>query len=360
MKQIVDHGKIAAALSRWCAEIGAPAKTTLFPSSAREIAAAISSSWKARRPKGVKGASPAWEAWHAKSGSAATRGRDAWDTPDARIAWAAPCAVEAQAIWNSTVRHTWRGWHACAIRDAYCLWNRPEAWRHVRQLGNQFDLWRILDSRKFLWDAAWLSIMVVGAVSLNDMKTAHTWLPIFEAFEAGAFAFLIVDAEIFVATIPTTVAVDPGGHLHSPDGPAFAWLDIRDYYWHDALVGEDLIKNPQSITACDIDREADAEVRRIMIERYRHGDEISGAAAYIRDTAGELLDHDERCGTLWRRRIEWDEPIVMLEVVNATREQDGRFKRYWLRVPPTMSKAREAVAWTFGMSADEYQPLVET
>jgi hypothetical protein len=30
---------------------------------------------------------------------------------------------------------------------------------------------------------------------------------------------------------------------------------------------------------------------------------------------------------------------------------------YVLRVPPTMNSAREAVAWTFGMKAEEYQPI---
>ena len=39
------------------------------------------------------------------------------------------------------------------------------------------------------------------------------------------------------------------------------------------------------------------------------------------------LDHDERWGTLWRRNTADDEAIVMLEVVNHTRERDGSFKR---------------------------------
>jgi hypothetical protein len=31
-----------------------------------------------------------------------------------------------------------------------------------------------------------------------------------------------------------------------------------------------------------------------------------------------------------------------------------------LRVPPTMKRAREAVAWTFGKTEAEYQPAIET
>jgi hypothetical protein len=50
----------------------------------------------------------------------------------------------------------------------------------------------------------------------------------------------------------------------------------------------------------------------------------------------------------------------MVEVVNRTREPDGRFRHYWLRVPPTMRTAREAVAWTFNMPAERYAPEKET
>jgi hypothetical protein len=119
---------------------------------------------------------------------------------------------------------------------------------------------------------------------------------------------------------------------------------------------------PARITTAAIDSERNAEVRRVMIERYRHGEEVSGAAAYIRDAEGERLDHDERYGTLWRRDFSsWDdEPIMMLEVVNAMSEPDGSRKHYWLRVPPEMETACEAVAWTFGLPERKYDPTTET
>jgi hypothetical protein len=121
-----------------------------------------------------------------------------------------------------------------------------------------------------------------------------------------------------------------------------------------------VVVRPDWITVKHIDEETNAEVRRVMIERYRHGEETSGGAAYIRDAGGERLDHDERFGTLWKRNVPDDEPIVMIEVVNSTREPDGRFKRYWLRVPPKVTTARDAVAWTFDVPAAEYAPSVET
>ena len=74
-------------------------------------------------------------------------------------------------------------------------------------------------------------------------------------------------------------------------------------------------------------------------------------------------------GRLWRRRIDaeptrWgprrEEPVVMVEVLNSTPEPDGTQKTYFLRVPPKLRTAREAVAWTFGLSGSQYRPEKET
>jgi hypothetical protein len=160
---------------------------------------------------------------------------------------------------------------------------------------------------------------------------------------------------------------DDRGRLHCDTGPAVAYPDgWAIYAVHGVRVPDDVIERPDTITTAAIDSESNAEVRRVMIERYRHGEEVSGAAAYIRDAGGERLDHNERYGTLWRREFRKDEegsveePIVMVEVLNSTPEPDGSRKRYWLRVPPSMTTAREAVAWTFGLSGREYDPLKET
>jgi hypothetical protein len=63
---------------------------------------------------------------------------------------------------------------------------------------------------------------------------------------------------------------------------------------------------------------------------------------------------------LFRKELAGDEPLVMVKVVNATPEADGSFKDYFLRVPPTVQTAREAVAWTFGKAADDYGPVKES
>jgi hypothetical protein len=211
------------------------------------------------------------------------------------------------------------------------------------------------------------------------------WLPLMEAFEAGAWVLHITADTIFVSVIPSALHLDDRRRLHCDAGPAFAWLDdVRDYYWHGVHVPKLVVMRPQEITVAMIDAEANAEVRRVMIERYRLGEEIHGAGAFMRDAGGKALDHDERFGTLWHRAIKDDEPIVILEVINSTREPDGHFKHYWLRVHPELRPlpdgdwdagrkqewltkqkpqkptALAAAASLHGLRAEEYAPLIET
>jgi hypothetical protein len=102
----------------------------------------------------------------------------------------------------------------------------------------------------------------------------------------------------------------------------------------------------------DIQAQANVELRRVMLEHY-------GFDRYLRH-AGATRVHQDGTGILWRAEFDDDQPLVMVEVVNATQEPDGNHHIYWLRVPPTVGSAREAVAWTFGLNADQYRPLRET
>ncbi len=63
---------------------------------------------------------------------------------------------------------------------------------------------------------------------------------------------------------------------------------------------------------------------------------------------------------LYKVDIKGKDPIALVLVENSTPEPDGSFRKHVLTVPPTVESAREAVAWTFGMSAEEYAPVVET
>lgn len=71
----------------------------------------------------------------------------------------------------------------------------------------------------------------------------------------------------------------------------------------------------------------------------------------------EEIDSDET-GTLYSTDTYPEQRVV--KVKNSTPEADGTFKTYWLRVPSNIETAGEAVAWTFGLDEDEYNPIVES
>jgi hypothetical protein len=59
---------------------------------------------------------------------------------------------------------------------------------------------------------------------------------------------------------------------------------------------------------------------------------------------------------LWRKQW-FRDAWAAVEVVNGTPEPDGTRRHYFLQVPPDLHSAREAVAWTYGMTAQQYAGL---
>ena len=146
---------------------------------------------------------------------------------------------------------------------------------------------------------------------------------------------------------------DADGRLHDEIGPAVAWPDgFAVYAWHGVRVPRQVITDPDACDPATVLAEPNLEVRRVAIERI--GYERLLTALRLEPVA------TDRTGRLWRVDLPPDEPLVLVEVENATREADGSHRRYFLRVPPDMRTAREAVAWTFGAPPDEWRPLVET
>ncbi len=146
---------------------------------------------------------------------------------------------------------------------------------------------------------------------------------------------------------------DLRGRLHAPAGPAVVYPDGWSVYaWHGVGVAAATILHPEMITIAQIKREANAHVRRVLIERY-------GFGRYIMD-AGAFPIHADDAGTLYRCDLGGDEPLVLVSVLNGTRHPGASRKRYVLRVPPHMTKAREAVAWTFDQAVEDYRPALET
>lgn len=159
---------------------------------------------------------------------------------------------------------------------------------------------------------------------------------------------------IAIAVHPApTVNLDPEGRPHGEDGPALQWADgTRIFAWHGQLVPPTLIEEGAPVGRSRIARERDPLHRSVLIERY-------GLGRYLLESGASEIDAGT-CGRLYRLPQHWNEPIVAVRVVNHTPEPDGSFREFWLRVPPTIVTARQAVAWTFDLPLAEYDPVAES
>jgi hypothetical protein len=147
---------------------------------------------------------------------------------------------------------------------------------------------------------------------------------------------------------------DETGRAHNENGPAASFADGHEIYsWHGTTVPKWIITSPEIISVADIIDERNSEVRRAMIERF-------GMARFLQESGAKIIHRDE-FGILYIKVLPHEnEPVVIVKVVNSTPEPDGTYKEYFLRVPPHITTARAAVAWTFDMSEAEYEPVIQT
>ena len=150
---------------------------------------------------------------------------------------------------------------------------------------------------------------------------------------------------------PRAINRDQNGRLHSAIGRAFEARDGWGFYcWHGVRVPAQLIEHPESITLENINSEKNAEIKRIMLERY-------GLERYITDS-GMRVAHEDQSGKLF---ILPGAQFPVVLVRNSTPEPDGTVKNYVLTATRRDVKtAHEAVASTFGLRADQYNPAHES
>jgi len=140
------------------------------------------------------------------------------------------------------------------------------------------------------------------------------------------------------------------------------WIGLGRY--GDGLrVDRSVILDP--VTVERVDTEPNAEVRRVLLERW-------GYERYL-DASGAVPVHCDEYGELYRVADGY-----AVSVLNATPEPDGSRRRYVLPVHPELRPlslltsgevvlgepqeptARAAVASTFGLRAEEYAPVAQS
>lgn len=166
---------------------------------------------------------------------------------------------------------------------------------------------------------------------------------------------LAYDSVCIVSKKPKKIIFEDG-KLHCSDGPAVEYPDgYALYSWRGISVKKEWIEDPNSITVEEVLAEQNAEKRRSMIE-------IMGYGRYLKEANSKLIDKHIRNGRverLWESDFGYKKAKI-IEVINATPENDGTYKHYFFQVPSRINSAAEAVASLYGLDPDEYNPTVET
>ena len=177
------------------------------------------------------------------------------------------------------------------------------------------------------------------------------WMP-WKALSFHAGPRYMHEKFVVISDFPEILTVDADNRPHNAEGPFCRWRDgFALYAWHGVRVPGWIIEHPERITPELIDAEENAEVRRVMTERY-------GLLRYLDETGAEVVDTcDDEAGQpmrllRWTTDDDDGSPALYLHVKNSTADPDGSRREYVLRVDPGCKTAMEARNWTFGLDPD--------
>jgi hypothetical protein len=212
----------------------------------------------------------------------------------------------------------------------------------------------------------------------------HRWLAALSRVDRACHGFWPLNGAAVLCDNPVEVRVDEHRRLHAERGAALRYPDgFAVWAIHGTRLPAELLRNPHRLPFYRVQAEPDANARRLLVEFYgaaryrravgqsarrianepdrllaRHRLADYGEARFVQ-CIGQVVDEDiDPSGQprrLWHAIRRADQRVAMVEVRNSTPDPDGRRAHFWLRVPPHLDTCREAVAWTFGMSAAQYQ-----
>lgn len=225
-------------------------------------------------------------------------------------------------------------------------------------------------------DAYWIGFYTFGAkvlgVKYEEQRAAQ--LEAFADLARSAGWWWPYENGVLVSERPEIVRLEHDRtppRIHCTNGPAIRCRDgFEVYALRGTRVDRRLVMEPETITAAEVIKETNAEVRRIMMAQM-------GEEKFIRESGLELIGEDSE-GKLYARG-----DLALLRVINSTAEPDGTFKVVYLEVFPTLAEAKQnclppipgmkafgdyngaytphvARAWTFGVHPDEFVLTAET
>jgi hypothetical protein len=215
-----------------------------------------------------------------------------------------------------------------------------------------------------LWDSVWESVRRSVPESVRAYTVAHELvhyrffdeylspneLQALAHFNELVSGYWLGAGEAIVVRRPRLLVRDAAGRLHSARGKCIEYRNGWGFHaWHGVRVPDRVILAPAALTREDFLREKDVEVRRVIQERM--------GGRFVSAFGGQVVDSGPR-GTLYEVALPKDDPERVARYVQVRDTATAR--QYFLRVPPTIQTAEEAVAWTFQLSVEDYHPEHES
>lgn len=181
-----------------------------------------------------------------------------------------------------------------------------------------------------------------------------------ELITANIFYCLTFENVAIISRPPKLIKVDDRNRLHAVDGPAVQFNDgcelhcVHGVYFPVGLFKKVFID--QDITKEELIKIRNAEQRSIIIKKY--GYEHFMKDAKVLDVYRGLSKIDNKLVTY--RLLEFEAGELIIRVIEL--EDHTQHKKTILSVPRTLETENclGAIAWTFGMSKTEYQPMLES
>lgn len=211
------------------------------------------------------------------------------------------------------------------------------------------------------WSAPWISMFSFSqdVWKVFDPEDVEK-LAIHDELVQSCCWVTVYDGICFVSDRPDIISVETtirNGNeqlrLHNADGPAIRFRDgYSIYMWHGVPIPSDIIEHPESITVSRIMSERNAELSRCMIEKI-------GLDRFFNEAKPKVLDQDLDASGMPRRLLSISVPndpervVVSMQVKCPSTHHD-----FFIRVPPTITSCKQAMAWTMNMDVSRLNDIV--
>lgn len=154
---------------------------------------------------------------------------------------------------------------------------------------------------------------------------------------------------------PIEIHRDEQGHLHNPKDMAVKWMNGDGFYVLNGIeVQARHIFHPENIRLSEVMENKNIEVGRVLLPQMGF-ERFKQLANYtVEDTDSDGAGQPRE---LLRFPAPRRDPDGVVKIVHVTCPSTGH--NYYLRVPPQIRTCQAGVAWSYGLEAKDYNPIVE-